>query len=222
MTKHNTISQENLKCYYKPGRLPHMFDVDKPIFITFRLKFTLPKAIMAELDRQKREWWEEQAKKSEAEKREDNKHKEGLFFTWFDRLLDRSPDVPRILHRDDITGIIGAALKYFDGARNKLLAYCIMPNHVHVLIFPLKDGDGQMFSPAGITYSWKRYTANQINKLMNKKESLWQRESYDRMVRNEDEMCRTIEYILNNPVKAGLVTEWKDWRGSYLCEEFQQ
>jgi len=90
------------------------------------------------------------------------------------------------------------------------------------LIFPLKDSDGQMFSPAGITYSWKRYTANQINKLMNKKESLWQRESYDRMVRNEDEMCRTIEYILNNPVKAGLVTEWKDWRGSYLCEEFQQ
>jgi putative transposase len=219
MSKHNTISQENLKYSYNSGRLPHIFDVDKPIFITFRLKFTLPQAIIREYTKRKRQWQEEQKNRSQAEKLESYRLKEGLFFAWFDQLLDNSCEVPKILHREDITGIIATALKFFDKQRYRLLAYCIMPNHVHALIFPFKDADGNIYSPAGITYSWKRYTANRINKLLDKQGSLWQRESYDRMVRDEDELCRIIEYVLQNPVKAGLVDEWDKWRGNYLCEE---
>jgi REP element-mobilizing transposase RayT len=218
MSKHNTISQDNLKYFYASGRLPHMFDVDKPIFITFRLKFTLPNAVITELEHRKRQWQAEHEAMSEADQIEHSKHKEGLFFAWFDHLLDYSPNVPKILHREDITEIIAKALKFHDGKRFQLLAYCIMPNHVHVLIFPLKDEDGKIYAPAGITYSWKRFTSNQINKLLGKSGSLWQRESFDRMVRDEEELGRTMEYILQNQVKAGLVSEWKQWRGSYLWE----
>jgi REP element-mobilizing transposase RayT len=221
MTKHNTISQENLKYSYRAGRLPHLFDVDKPIFITFRLKFTLPEAIINELERRKHEWLDEKEKLNEAEKQKMNRRKEGLFFAWFDKLLDTSPDIPKILHQEEITDIVASSLRYFDGKRYKLLAYCIMPNHVHVLIFPLRDTDGNMFSLAGITYSWKRFTSNRINKLLNKSGSLWLRESFDRLVRDEEELTRTVDYIVQNPVKAGLAMDWEGWRGSYLCEELR-
>ena len=72
MNKHNTISQQNLKYFYKPGRLPHLFDVDKPIFITFRLKFTLPQNVINEYETKKRLWHEEQVLKSDYEKKENN------------------------------------------------------------------------------------------------------------------------------------------------------
>jgi len=196
-----------------------MFNADKPIFITFRLKFTLPKAAITELEHRKRLWLDGYDSMGEADQAEHKKQKDGLFFAWFDQLLDNSPDVPKILHRKDISEIIANALKYHDGKRYQLLAYCIMPNHVHALIFPLKDENGSIYAPAGITYSWKRFTSNQINKLLGKSGSLWQRESFDRMVRDEEELGRTLEYILQNPVKAGWVGEWKQWRGSYLREE---
>ena len=218
MSKHNTISQENLKYFYRAGRLPHMFDVDKPIFITFRLKFTIPKAVITELEHRKHQWQEEHDKMSKAEQIENSKRKEGIFFAWFDQLLDNSPDVPKILQREDITEIVANALKYHDDKRYQLLAYCIMPNHVHVLIFPLKDENGNIFAPAGITYSWKRFTSSRINKLLGKSGNLWLRESFDRMVRDEEELGRTVEYILQNPVKVGLVSEWNQWRGSYLWD----
>lgn len=220
MNKRNTISQQNLKYYYKSGRLPHLFDVDKPIFITFRLKFTFPQDVIDKFENRKCQWQQEQVNKSEPEKLEDSKRKDGLFFAWYDQLLDKSPDVPKILHRADITEIIATALRHFDKKRYKLLAYCIMPNHVHALILPLKDADGNIFSPAGITYSWKRFTSNQINKLLDQKGSLWQKESFDHMVRDEQELYHAIDYILQNPVRAGLATEWKDWRGSFLCDGF--
>jgi REP element-mobilizing transposase RayT len=50
--------------------------------------------------------------------------------------------------------------------------------------------------------------------------SLWQAESYDHVVRDEDEQFRIIEYVINNPVKAGLVEDWKDWKHTFVSEEY--
>lgn len=181
--------------------------------------FTLPSKMISEYEEQKRAWLRDVDILPESEKTIALKSKDGLFFAWFDELLVRSNEVPKILHRNNITDIIANSFKYFDGIRYKLLAYCIMPNHVHVLILPLKTQEGSIFSPARITYSWKRYTANQINAALDKSGSLWQKESYDRMIRDESELYNTIKYILQNPVKAGLVSEWKAWRGNFLCDE---
>ncbi|MDD2229084.1 MAG: transposase [Candidatus Cloacimonetes bacterium] len=213
----NNISEENFKPYYKSRHLPHMFDIDKPIFFTFRLKFTLPKHVLEDYNKQINEWHTQFQTMNEPEKANALKTKDHQLFVWFDELIAKSSETPQILHRDDICKIIAEALLFHDKVRYQLLAYCIMPNHVHVLIYPKKQETGEIYPPARITYTWKTYTAKAINKLLSRQGSLWQKESYDRMVRDEKELYNTVDYIAQNPVNAGLVEDWKDWRGTYIA-----
>lgn len=102
--------------------------------------------------------------------------------------------------------IVQRALWHFDGERHKLLAWVIMPNHVHVLIeqidgFPLGD----------VVRSWKSYTAKEINKLRRANGSVWAPDYFDRFIRNGQHFADTVFYIENNPVKAGLVKRAVDW-----------
>lgn len=219
MHDHNNIAQENQKFRYRSRNLPHMFDVDKPIFITYRLKFALPQKVIDTYARQKEEWTRQLTELAAEEQKEMLKSKDSLFFAWFDALLAQSPDVPRLLHREEIRNIITESFKRFDGVRYRLMAYSIMPNHVHVLILPKTQEDGKIFSLQHIVYTWKKFTANTINKRLGRSGSLWQREVYDRLVRNENELNKVVDYILQNPVKAGLVNEWKEWPGNYLNED---
>ena len=63
--------------------------------------------------------------------------------------------------------------------------------------------------------SLKGYTARKANQLLGRSGAFWHHESYDHCVRNPTELQRTVTYVLNNPVKVGLVDEWKKWRWSY-------
>lgn len=144
------------------------------------------------------------------------KEKDNKFFDWFDRIIALSPEVPRLLHREGILQIIEESFKRFDGLRYTLLGYCVMPNHVHVLIYPLVQDDGNIYPISHVVYTWKKYTAAAINKVLGKKGSLWQKESYDSLVRDENGLGNVLKYIMNNPVKAGLVEDWRDWKGTYV------
>ncbi|MBI1764445.1 MAG: hypothetical protein HYR56_23725 [Acidobacteria bacterium] len=84
------------------------------------------------------------------------------------------------------------------------------------------DEDGQrqfvavtFHSLASIMHSIKRYSAREANLLLGRTGAFWQEESYDRYSRNHEEWQRTIRYVLNNPVKAGLVKEWQAWPWSW-------
>src|SRR5207245_4842921 len=86
-----------------------------------------------------------------------------------------------------------------------LHAYVVMANHVHILITPLVD-------VAKITHSLKRFTARKANDVLGLTGSpFWQDESYDHLVRDQPEFDRIVRYIENNPVKAGLVTDPRDF-----------
>jgi REP element-mobilizing transposase RayT len=69
---------------------------------------------------------------------------------------------------------------------------------------------------AEIMHNIKRNSAKQANKILNRKGMFWQHENYDHYIRNNVELQRTIEYVLLNPVKAGLVDDWTEWKWSYL------
>lgn len=69
---------------------------------------------------------------------------------------------------------------------------------------------------AMIMKSLKGFSAREANKMLGRKGTFWQAESYDREIRDETEFWRVIKYILNNPVKAGLVTKWKEYPFSWL------
>jgi REP element-mobilizing transposase RayT len=100
-------------------------------------------------------------------------------------------------------------LLIFDGERYRLLAWVVMPNHVHVLV----QLDQQHPLPK-VLHSWKSYVANQANKILGRSGPFWQREYFDRFIRNEDHYRNAVRYIEDNPVKAGLVMLPEDWRFS--------
>ena len=75
---------------------------------------------------------------------------------------------------------------------------------------------GVFFSLAQIMHSIKSYSANRIQRLLNRKGSIWQDENYDRIIRDEGEYLEKLNYIVNNPLKAGLVEKPEDYRWLYI------
>ena len=106
----------------------------------------------------------------------------------------------------EIAALAQESLLHFDGQRYRLLAWCVMPNHVHVVIEPI---EGHTLSV--IVKSWKSFTSRQANTRLGRTGAFWEADYFDRYMRNEDHLMRTIEYVENNPVKAGLVEEPADW-----------
>jgi REP element-mobilizing transposase RayT len=110
------------------------------------------------------------------------------------------------LRDDRLAEIVQNALMHFDGERYALHGWCVMPNHVHVLFTP-EEG----FKMSGIVHSWKSFTANQCNRLLGRTGSFWQKEPFDRWIRNERHYQNALGYIEDNPVKAGLCKTRQDW-----------
>ena len=105
-----------------------------------------------------------------------------------------------------IADLVEGALLHFDGERYCLLAWCVMPNHVHAL---LETREG--FPLAVVLHSWKSYTSHAANRLLRRSGEFWQREYLDRYIRNAEHYERALAYVEENPVKAGLTKIKADW-----------
>src|SRR5437867_12869609 len=97
------------------------------------------------------------------------------------------------------------ALLHFHNEKYELLAWCVMPNHVHVLVHvwdvPL----------AKILQNWKSITAVQANRILRRCGTFWQREYWDTFMRDEAQERAAILYIANNPVKTTFCRAAEDW-----------
>lgn len=110
------------------------------------------------------------------------------------------------LRNGEIAALTQETLLHFDGERYRLLAWCIMPNHVHVVAEMLTG-----HSMSNIVKSWKSFISRQANAHLGRAGAFWEPDYFDRYMRNEDHLMRTIKYVENNPVKAGLVVKATDW-----------
>ena len=111
-----------------------------------------------------------------------------------------------ILRDPAVAGIVRDALRHFDGQRYHLHAWCIMPNHVHAVVTPWGE-----HSLSAILHSWKSFTAHAINKARRTRGEVWERESFDHLVRSPESLSRFIGYVERNPIEAGLCTEPEQW-----------
>nr|WP_255233344.1 transposase [Aliifodinibius salipaludis] len=112
-------------------------------------------------------------------------------------------------------------MEYRDSKKYDLYAYCIMPNHVH-LVFKLLKTEDEIDNPVTeILRSLKRFTAREAKKALGREGQFWQHESFDRVIRDKGELESTIRYVLQNPVKANLVDTWTDWPYSFCKSEFK-
>jgi len=108
-----------------------------------------------------------------------------------------------------ISKLVEGALLYFDGDRYRLLAWCIMPNHVHTLV-ETRGG----FPFGEVVHSWKSFTSHGANKILGRNGEFWQRDYFDRFIRNAEHYEKVVAYIEENPVKAGLAKIKTDWAWS--------
>jgi len=109
------------------------------------------------------------------------------------------------LRQPEIAALVQENLLHFDGSRYRLLAWVVMPNHVHALIETSKT------PLAEILHGWKSYTGKAANRLLKCSGDFWQAEYFDRYIRNEEHFRKAVRYIENNPIKAGLVKSAEEW-----------
>jgi REP element-mobilizing transposase RayT len=110
------------------------------------------------------------------------------------------------LGRADIAALVQDALLHFDGIRYRLLAWCLMPNHVHAIIEIVDT-----HSVGDTVRVWKSFTARRANEILGRSGSFWHPDYFDRYMRNEGHLERTIAYVENNPVNAGLAAFTDGW-----------
>ena len=209
------MNQFSYKNFYRRN-LPHIQPEGATLFITFRLVGSLPIEIVKRLKVEKEDAEtriNQIADKSEREKQLTLEHRR--FFGKWDEALDTLNYGEKYLSNPQIADLIAESLHYRDGKVYDLEAFCIMSNYVHLVGTPLEDGDGKYYSLSKIMHSLKRYTAHESNLILSRTGPFWQHENYDHFIRDAAELERIIKYVLNNPVKAGLVNDWTDWKWSY-------
>lgn len=198
--------------------LPHWQPGGVPFFITWRLAGSLPTAFVAEYAAEQERIAQDPRAKDEHSDWAINAYKR-LFVRGDDEL--HKMDSPRWLAQPDIAAIVRDVMHQGEDEHlYRLYAYTVMSNHVHILLHPLEDVQtGKPVPLARITQMLKGRSARFANlKLGRVGQHFWVHESYDHWPRNENETRRIVAYILNNPVKAGLVSEAFDWPWSWAAE----
>src|SRR5262245_36197201 len=200
------LTHRNLPHWYVPGAMH---------FVTYRLHGTIPQDVLECLREVRKRSLQEgiPAGLGVVQQRE-RAHKR--FFAAYDQYLDQTCKIDW-LARPTVAALIRSNLYYHNGRNYHLLAYCVMPNHVHILLQPIDaenvnapllhtpDERPDGTSPLSrVMHSLKSYTAHEANKLLGRTGQFWLHESYDHWVRDEDELERIVEYIAWNPVKAEL------------------
>jgi REP element-mobilizing transposase RayT len=183
------------------GRLPHWESAHACYFVAFRLADSLPASVLRQIELERIDI----VHTAEAMKRELSADERRRMTALTGERIEEYLDVATgscFLRKRAVAEKMVHALQHFDGARYRLFAWCVMPNHVHVVFQPLAD-----HTLAEIVHGWKSYTAKEANRLLQRTGVFWQREYYDHLVRDGADFRRVVRYVLENPEKAGLL----DW-----------
>jgi REP element-mobilizing transposase RayT len=187
--------------------LPHWSKPGAIYAVTFRLADSLPQSVLEAWVAERDAIVKRAGQADRPLSQEEEKHLRDLHSDKVEKYLDAAHG-RCWLKQDAIARIVAEALSRFDCERYRLVAWCIMPNHVHAVVQPL-PGHGL----PSILHTWKSYTAKEANKLLGRRGTFWQPEYYDHMIRDERDLAKAIEYVLMNPEMAGL----KDWKWKNSC-----
>ena len=189
------------------GILPHWRQDGCAYFVTFRQADSLPQPVLRQLEHDCSLWltnhgvdpgdehWKLRFAKLPSDKQREY---ERLVGTKLNEYLDAGHG-SCALRRKDVAQKVATSLDHFHGERVLTGDFVVMPNHVHVLMTPLPG-----FELEDILHSIKSFTANRINRLIGDDGVFWQRESYDHIVRDFDQLEAFQQYIAANPEKARL------------------
>jgi len=173
------------------GYLPHFEGQSVPQALTFRLADSLPKHVLSQIGGDIAGLPDPKAS-LERRRRSHDWLDKGSGSCW--------------LAEPPIAEVVAGAICFFDERKYHLHAWVVMPSHVHLLFSPKPDS-----TLAAIAHALKSYTAKEANRLLERTGSFWQREYFDRAIRDVEHYRTEIAYIEANPIKAGLCLRTRDW-----------
>jgi len=179
-------SRQGFRGWHERGYLPHRDEPGLTQFVTFRLADSFPEALRSEW----KHLWEI----------EDDRERRTQLEVYLDRGRGES-----LLRRPEMATIVEDSVRFFHGQRYDLRGWVVMPNHVHALF---KVNPTPM---SEIVASWKKFTAQTLNRRLGRHGRLWEEDYWDTYMRNEAHELQTIRYLEDNPTKARLVLDPKQW-----------
>ena len=183
------------------ANLPHWTQTGVTYAVNFRLADSLPEEVLADWNFERRNIFLVARQQGRELTDVEYERLAKLFSEEVESYLDAGHG--NCWMRDNrIAEIVREALLRFEHQRYELDAWCIMPNHVHAVVRPI----GQ-WALSEILQTWKSFTAKEANRILDRTGAFWQSESYDHLIRDEDDLRNQIRYVLENPLKAGL----QDW-----------
>ena len=193
MSLTNASHKEQLRTagWHSRGYLPHFDGRAIPQFITLHLADSIPQKVIQQWKRELTHLDDEQDRI--------------LLQKRIERYLDQGYG-NAFLKDSRVATIVQDSLLKLDGERYDLFSWVVMPNHSHFLLTRFEDWELEQ-----LMHSHKSYTAHQANKLLNRTGKFWMEEYFDRYIRNADHFRNAVNYIENNPVKAGLCSKPSDW-----------
>ena len=208
------MSSLDFKPFYRK-HLPHIQPPGAVLFVTFRLADSLPRHVIQQLLDEREAAEKQIATLPDTDQKAARYRTHKRLFAKWDRYLDHANSGPMWLQETAVAQIVVNSLHHLDGTQYDLDCYSVLSNHAHVMLQPLEDENGRTHAIARIMHSLKGYTATAANKVLGRNGRFWQEESYDHIIRDETERNQIRQYILYNPVKAGLVDNPEDWPWSY-------
>ncbi len=209
------------KEFYRKN-LPHLQIRGQTFFVTWLLADTLSDKNIHKLKEEFHKVKATDNNKSEV-LNEKLKKDYGFYFVEFDNEIHGLRHRYHWLRKDALAQIVADSIHYWDKKRIDLYCYTIMSNHVHAVFTVFEENEnGEPLFLQDIMKSIKNFSAIRCNKLLNRTGQFWHHESYDRLVRNREELYRIICYVLDNPLKAGLCKERHEWKWSYINPDYNE
>jgi REP element-mobilizing transposase RayT len=189
------------------GRLPHWEKESVTYFITFRLADSLPMSVLEQIESERQAIVKTANQLHRDLSADERKKIQRLSTPVIEGFLDSGAGAC-VLRNATIAEEVASALVHFDEQRYRLFAWCVMPNHVHVVVrlFP-------SHSLSDVVHSWKSFSAKRANRILGSNGVFWQREYYDHLIRDEAEFEHALGYVAENPQKAKL----KNWKWVWVC-----
>ena len=191
------------------GVLPHLKREGASYFATFRLAGTLPKEVLMQFKAER----EAIVAQAEAAQRPLTWHEQEELFRWYSARVDNHLDAGHgdcWLGRPKVADSMASTIRYHAGERFILHAWVVMPNHVHAVLRPHLG-----WTLSRILKSWKGFSAREANRILKRTgTAFWQVESFDHLIRDDNDLHHACHYVAMNPVNARLCKQPEDWKWS--------
>ena len=193
--------REDLPLTVYERHLPHWRQDGATYFVTFRLEDSLPQSKLHELELFKAEWEQSRSRRtgfspSRADREELTREVMRRVEAWLDQGMGSC-----VLRSSDVAAILVKAIHRDDEVAQEVGCYVVMPNHVHAIVRPLTPSTLPLEM---VLQRWKGGASVEINRHLQRSGRLWQQESFDRIIRDEEHLWRTIQYIGRNPKNGRL------------------